>query len=146
MAVAIGIFRDEKIIADQQRRFHRAGRDIEGLEQEGADDERDDKRVKDHAPGFGDTAFLASWLLLSHSLASASSWPAPAAANSTTSSDAIGLLRNQAFESFATRSADRAMFQRALVTARKYGANVAKLYVRPQISQSLHPGNLMQRL
>ena len=38
-AVAVGEFLDEQIIADQQRAFHRAGGNVEGLEQEGADHE-----------------------------------------------------------------------------------------------------------
>jgi hypothetical protein len=59
VAVAIGIFRHKKIIADQQRRLHRPGRNIEGLEEEGADNERNDQGVKDHASGFGNTAFFS---------------------------------------------------------------------------------------
>ena len=58
MGVAVGIFRHEQIIADQQRRDHRAGRNIEGLKQEGADDQGDDERVEDHAYGFGESAFF----------------------------------------------------------------------------------------
>ena len=38
-AVAVGVFGDEQIVADQQRRDHRAGRNVEGLEQEDPDDQ-----------------------------------------------------------------------------------------------------------
>ena len=58
MAVAVGVFGYEEIVADQERRLHRAGRDIEGLKQEGADHKRDDQRVKDHASGLGNAAFF----------------------------------------------------------------------------------------
>ena len=58
MGVAVGIFRDEQIIADEQRRNHRAGRDIERLKQEGADDERDNQRMDDHAYGLGESTLL----------------------------------------------------------------------------------------
>src|SRR5262245_34015707 len=51
VAVAVGVFRHEKVVADEQRRLHRARWNIEGLEQEGANDERDNEGVKDHAPG-----------------------------------------------------------------------------------------------
>ena len=46
-AVAVGELRDEQVVADQQGRHHRAGRNVEGLEQEGADDERDEQRIDD---------------------------------------------------------------------------------------------------
>ena len=58
MGVAVGIFGDEQIIADQQRRDHRPGRDIEGLKQKGADDKRDDQGVEDHAHGLGKSALF----------------------------------------------------------------------------------------
>src|SRR5256885_15529634 len=58
MAVSVRIFRDEQIVADEQCRLHRSRRDVEWLEQEGADDERDDQRVEDHAYRFGNAAFL----------------------------------------------------------------------------------------
>ena len=70
VAVAVGVFRDEQIVADQQRLLHRAGGDVERLEQEGADDERDDQRVEDHAHGLGNAAFLCALPLTSHSSAS----------------------------------------------------------------------------
>ena len=46
MGVAIGVFRHENIIADQQGRHHAAGRDEKRLEQEGADDHRDQRRIE----------------------------------------------------------------------------------------------------
>ena len=46
-AVAVAELRDEEIVADQERRLHRAGRDIERMEQEGAEDERDQQRLDD---------------------------------------------------------------------------------------------------
>ena len=55
-AIAIGEFLDEQIIADQQRVLHRARRDVERLEQEGADHHGDqagiDDRLGQFAPGF----------------------------------------------------------------------------------------------
>jgi hypothetical protein len=50
MAVAVGILRHEQVVADEQRLLHRAGRNIERLEQERADDEGNDEGVKDYAP------------------------------------------------------------------------------------------------
>ena len=58
-AVAVGIFRDEQVVADQQRLLHRPGRNVERLEQEGADHQRDDERVEDHAHRLGDAAFFS---------------------------------------------------------------------------------------
>src|ERR1700730_15747020 len=57
MAVAVGIFRHEQIIADQQRRLHRAGGNVEGLEQEGTDDQRDQQGVDDDAYGLATISF-----------------------------------------------------------------------------------------
>ena len=59
MAVAVGVFRHEQVVADQQRRLHRAGRNVERLEQEGADDERDDAGVDQQPDEFADAAFFA---------------------------------------------------------------------------------------
>ncbi len=56
MAVAVGIFRDEQIVADQERRLHRPRGNVERLEQEGADDERDQKGMDDDADGFAQAA------------------------------------------------------------------------------------------
>ena len=57
VAVAVGIFRDEQVVADQQRRLHRSRRDVEGLEQKGADHQRDQQSVEDDADGFAQAAF-----------------------------------------------------------------------------------------
>ena len=57
VAVAVGIFRDEQVIAHQQRRLHRSRGDVERLEQEGADHERDQESVDDDADGFAQAAF-----------------------------------------------------------------------------------------
>ncbi len=57
VAVAVGIFRDEQIVAHQKRRLHRPRRDVERLEQEGADDERDQKGMDDDADGLAEAAF-----------------------------------------------------------------------------------------
>ena len=59
MAVTVRVFRHEQVVAHQQRRLHRAGGDIEGLKQEGANDERNEERVKDHASGLGNAAFFS---------------------------------------------------------------------------------------
>ena len=59
MAVAVRIFRDEQIVADEQRRLHGARRNIERLKQERPDDERNDQRMDDHADGFANAAFFA---------------------------------------------------------------------------------------
>jgi hypothetical protein len=56
MAVAVGIFRDEQIVADQQRRLHRPGGDVERLEQEGADHQGDQQGMDDDADGFTKSA------------------------------------------------------------------------------------------
>src|SRR5262249_23223600 len=58
VAVAVRVFRHEQIIADQQRRLHGTRGNIERLEQEGADDERDDERVENQAPRVGNSALL----------------------------------------------------------------------------------------
>ena len=50
-AVAVGVFRDEQIITDQQGRDHRPGRNIERFERDGADDERDQHRINDGLDG-----------------------------------------------------------------------------------------------
>src|ERR1700692_4826657 len=56
MAVTVGIFRDEQIVADQQRRLHRSRGDVEGLEQEGADHEGNQQSMNDDADGFTQAA------------------------------------------------------------------------------------------
>src|SRR5215472_11651090 len=48
MRVAVGEFRHEQVVADQERGNHRTGRNIERLKQEGADDHRYDQSVKHH--------------------------------------------------------------------------------------------------
>ena len=58
VGIAVGIFGDEQIIADQQGRNHRAGRNIEGLKQKGADDERDDQGMEHHAYCLGESALF----------------------------------------------------------------------------------------
>ena len=74
MAIAVGIFRDEQIVADQQRRLHRAGRDVERLEQERADHERDQESMDHDADSFADAAF--SFRSRSHAHCSLNSGPA----------------------------------------------------------------------
>src|SRR6185437_1997866 len=66
MRVAVAELRDEQIVADQKRRFHRAGGNAEGLEQEGADHERDQQRLHDHPRGFDETAALLGGFGLAH--------------------------------------------------------------------------------
>ena len=56
MRVAVGIFRNEQVVADQQRRLHRSRGNIEGLKQEGADHQRDQKGMDDDADGFTQAA------------------------------------------------------------------------------------------
>jgi hypothetical protein len=56
-AVAIGKFGDEQIVADQQRVFHRAGRDVERLEEKCPHHERKHDRFRDddeRTPGFAE--------------------------------------------------------------------------------------------
>ena len=50
-AVAVAVFRHEQIVADEQRRDHRARRNVEGLEQEDPHEKRKDQRVDDDADG-----------------------------------------------------------------------------------------------
>src|ERR1700680_4662615 len=57
MAVAIGIFRYEKIVADQKRRLHGSRGDVEGLEEKGADHQSDQESMDDDADGFTQAAF-----------------------------------------------------------------------------------------
>ena len=45
-AVAVAELGDEQIVADQQRRLHRAGRDVERVVEEGAEDQRDQQRLR----------------------------------------------------------------------------------------------------
>src|ERR1700735_1981937 len=59
MAVAVAVFGNEKIIPDQQGVLHGPGRNVERLEQHGADDDGDDEGVEHHAPDFRYTAFAA---------------------------------------------------------------------------------------
>src|ERR1700760_2985666 len=66
MRVAIAEFGDEQVIADQKRCFHRSRGNAEGLEQERADDERDQQRLYDHPRGFGETAALLYCFGLAH--------------------------------------------------------------------------------
>ena len=77
MAVAIGVFRHEQVIADEQCRLHRAGRDVERLEQEGPDDQRDDAGVDQQADEFADAAFFALCSVVS--LIGLRPWQCPAA-------------------------------------------------------------------
>ena len=67
--IAVGIFRYEQIIADQQCRDHRAGRDIERLKQESADHQRDDQGVEHHADRFRRIRPLSAWSLSARSSA-----------------------------------------------------------------------------
>src|SRR5262249_7090978 len=48
-----------EIIADQESRLHRSGRNIERLEKECADDKCNQEGVKNHAPGLGNSAFFS---------------------------------------------------------------------------------------
>src|SRR5258707_8750060 len=57
MAVTIGVFRHEQIVADQKRCLHRSRGDVEGLEQEGADHQSDQQSMDDDADGFTQAAF-----------------------------------------------------------------------------------------
>src|SRR5277367_3453089 len=57
MAVAVRVFRDEEIVADQKRRLHRSRGNVEWLKQEGANDEGNQERMNDDADGFAQAAF-----------------------------------------------------------------------------------------
>src|SRR6266545_3006134 len=61
--VAVAELRNKQIISDQQRGLHRSGWNIERLEQERADHERDKEGLNNHAACFGQLALFA--LLLS---------------------------------------------------------------------------------
>src|SRR5262249_57284356 len=58
MRVAVGELGHEEVITDQKGGNHRTGRDVERLKQEGADDQRDDQSMKDHAYCFGKATFF----------------------------------------------------------------------------------------
>ena len=45
LRVAVGVFRDEQVVADQQRRHQRAGGDVERLEQQRAHHQGDEERL-----------------------------------------------------------------------------------------------------
>jgi hypothetical protein len=59
MAVAVAVFRDEQIVADQQGGLHRSRRNIERLEQQRSNHERDEEGVDDDAPAFDEPALFA---------------------------------------------------------------------------------------
>jgi hypothetical protein len=61
---AVGHLAHVEVVADQQRRDQRARGDVEGLEQQGADDERDEKRLDDHLDRLEDAAFFLGRLAL----------------------------------------------------------------------------------
>ena len=46
VAVAVGELVDEQVVADEQRVLHRARRDVEGLEDQRADDDRDEQSLE----------------------------------------------------------------------------------------------------
>src|SRR5262249_34825625 len=48
-AIAVAVFRHEKVVADEERRDHRSGGDIEGLKEEDAYDQSEDQRMNDDA-------------------------------------------------------------------------------------------------
>ncbi len=56
--IAVGKLRDEEIVADEQRLLHRAGGNVERLEQECADHEGDEKRVDHHADRLAQSALV----------------------------------------------------------------------------------------
>ncbi|CAD5254240.1 hypothetical protein BOS5A_200099 [Bosea sp. EC-HK365B] len=63
LRIAVGVFRDEQVIADQQRRDQRARGDVEGLEQQGADHEGDEQRLDDDLDRLEDAAFVLGLVL-----------------------------------------------------------------------------------
>ena len=58
LAVAVRVLRDEQIVADQQGRDHRAGRDVERLDREGTDHHGNQHGIDDRAHGFAPAACL----------------------------------------------------------------------------------------
>src|SRR5262249_13081157 len=58
LAVAVGIFRHEKIVADEQRGLHRTRPKVERLKQKTPDHERNQERMKADAEKFRKSAFL----------------------------------------------------------------------------------------
>src|SRR5665213_1401246 len=52
MGIAVGVFGDEQIVADEQRRYERTRGNVEGLEQDRAHHERDQERLDDDLDGF----------------------------------------------------------------------------------------------
>src|SRR5262245_51497124 len=61
-AVAIAELRNKQIISDQQRALHRTRWNIERLEQERPDHERDQESLNDHAACFSQVALFALFL------------------------------------------------------------------------------------
>src|SRR5262249_28067250 len=59
MCVTVGEFGNEQIIAHQERRNHRTGRNVERLKQKRADHQRDDQSMKYHAYCLGESAFFS---------------------------------------------------------------------------------------
>src|SRR6516165_9431561 len=59
MAVAVAVLRDEQIIADQQGVFHRSRWNVERLEQQRSNHERDQEGVDDDADAFNEAALFA---------------------------------------------------------------------------------------
>ena len=57
-AVAVGIFRDEEIVADEKRGNHRARRNVERLEREGSHHQCDQDRVEDDFDGLGNSSLF----------------------------------------------------------------------------------------
>ena len=62
MRISVSISRNEQVIANQQRRFHRPRRNAEGLEQQSSNDRRDDQRGCHRADGFHQSAVPALFL------------------------------------------------------------------------------------
>ena len=52
LRIAVSVLGDEQVVADQQRRLHRPGRDPERLEQQRAEHHRDEDRVDDRFDRF----------------------------------------------------------------------------------------------
>jgi len=62
--VAVAVFGDDDVIADQQIRDHRSGRDRERLEQQDAQHQRDQQRIDDRLDDFEQLIGCAAGLCL----------------------------------------------------------------------------------
>ena len=56
VGISVGVFRHEDVVADEESRDHRARRNVEGLEQEGPNHDRDQQRLDHDLDQFAEAA------------------------------------------------------------------------------------------